>query len=284
MTDERCETNAMDRATFELREPSRGCLPVIVEVPHASVVCDPESMAYSTAPLASVGRDADLYVDELVRDVVDEGASLLVARLSRHVIDLNRDLDDIDAASVEGARGASFPRGLLWRLTSEGFAALAAPVPRAELQRRLALIYHPYHTALDDLVRRRVQRFGLAVVLSMHSMPSSGPSKVLGRRLERSDIVIGTRARTTAAHELIRVVEEHARSYGFSVAHDDPYRGGATTGRLGDPSHGKHAIQVEMARRVYMEESTLSRIDARFNMAMAFCRGLVAKVGVAALG
>src|SRR5689334_35060 len=101
-------------------EPTAGESPLVVEVPHAGLWVDPESMAFTIAPARCIGRDADLYVDELFQDAPAEGASLLVARASRYVIDLNRSEDDYDSEAVEGGGLRPSARGLIWRLTTEG--------------------------------------------------------------------------------------------------------------------------------------------------------------------
>lgn len=260
---------------FDLTEPTVGETPVVVEVPHASVRLDPASMALCLAPVRSVAEDADLYVDELMADAPLEGASLIVSRWSRYVLDLNRDEDDVDERAVEGGTSKSRPWGLMWCETTSGEGALRGPVTRVELSRRLDWIYRPYHTSLDALVRRKKERFGRAVVLSAHSMPGLGVA---------ADVVMGTLRGTTAARGLVDLVEQEARSFGWRVAHDDPYPGGATTRRHGNPRDSTHAIQIEIARHLYMEEGTLSKRADGFSLVRSFCRRLVAKVGAAALG
>jgi N-formylglutamate deformylase len=157
-------------------------------------------------------------------------------------------------------------------------------VPRAELERRLDRFYRPYHQALERVVCRKRSRFGGVVVVSLHSMPSMGKDVGTGQMTARADVVVGTRGQTTASRGLIALVEDHARSFGWSVAHDDPYRGGATTARLGQPSQGVHAVQIELARRLYMDETSLAPKDGSFDIVQSFCGGLVARIGTAALG
>jgi len=269
---------------FDLIEPAHGESAVVVEVPHAGLWMDPEAMAHTVVPVRAVARDADLYADELASEAPAHGATLLVARASRYVVDLNRGAEDYDGLSVQDGVGVGFPRGVVWRLSADGVAVLGAPLPRSELTRRLGLYYEPYHEALDRVVERKRRRFGGAVVLSLHTMPSTGHSVVTGQAVARADVVIGTRGGTTSSPALAALVEEHAQAFGWTVAHDDPYRGGATTGKMGRPREGIHAIQVELARRLYMSEASLARKDAAFPVVRSFCGGLVARIGAAALG
>ena len=127
--------------------------------------------------MRAITRDADLYVDELYADAPSEGATLLVANVSRYVVDLNRADHDFDADAVQGGvRDARMPRGLIWRLTTDGERAVGVPLSRAELEARLEAIYRPYHRALQALVARKRAKFGIAVILPGHSMPSIGRS------------------------------------------------------------------------------------------------------------
>lgn len=257
--------------------------PVLVEVPHAGTYVDPETARLLAAPARVVLQDADLLVDELYEGAPAVGATLLAAKHSRYVVDLNRAEGDIDGASVRGVRGPlRASRGVIWRLTGDGTSALVAPLERAELERRLASVYRPYHEALAALVARKVSRFGHAVVLAAHSMPSVGASS-RGPRAARADVVPGTRGRTSASGHYIDVVDAHARRAGLTVAHDDPYRGGFTTQHYGRPAHHVHVVQVELARRLYMDERTLEP-TAGFDATRRFCRELVAALVAASRG
>lgn len=266
---------------FELIEPKGGETPVVVEIPHAGLSLDAETLAYTIAPARSVARDADLLVDALFEDAPAEGATLLYARASRYVVDLNRSENDIDADAVEGAPRIPWPRGLIWRLTTDGDPILTKRLPAAELERRLELVYRPYHRVLEQLLARKRARFGFAILLCAHSMPSQprrGHAEPAGAR---ADIVPGTRGRTSAAGAVIDVVDKHARGCGYTVRHDDPYKGGFSTGNYGKPAVAVHAVQVEIARRLYMDETAL-RADAQgFRGVREFARTLVARLAFA---
>lgn len=255
----------------------------MVEVPHAGLAVDAASLAHLVAPARSLGRDADLFVDELYADAPGEGATLLVAHVSRYVCDLNRSEDDVDPKAVEGASGRSSPHGLIWRATTENQPALAGPLPRSELDRRVAEIYRPYHDTLSTLLRRKRERFGFAVLLAGHSMPSRGRQGHADPGRPRADVVPGSRGRTTAAEVVVAAPDDLAREHGFSVAHDDPYRGGFTTGHYGRPQDRIHALQVELSRRLYMDETTLQKKSSDFQRTRQYCRLLVARLGRLAL-
>ena len=261
--------------SFVLTEPRAPEVPVIVEVPHAGLEVDAESLATLAAPALAIGRDADLYVDELYADAPDLGATLLTARMSRYVCDLNRSEHDVDRDTVVGATGRPSPHGLIWRSTTDNRAAITRPLSKTELERRLKAYYRPYHDRLDELVRERLARYGFVIVVSGHSMPSRGRDGHDDPGRERADIVPGTRQQTTAAPAVIDAIEKVAARFQFGLAHDEPYRGGHTTVRYGRPAAGIHAIQIELNRRLYMDEQTLVKKTNEFRIMRSFCRAFI---------
>ncbi len=244
-------------APFRLERPSAEETPLLVEIPHAGLHVDAASLAVSCAPLRAVGRDADLLVDQLFQDAPDFGASLLVATHSRFVVDLNRGPGEVDGMAVENGSAQPRPRGLIWRTTTENDPILLRRLSSNEFERRLTTFYRPYHEALQRELDRKRERFGFAIILCAHSMPSTGRRGHIDVGAGRADVVPGSRGRTSAAEGVIDCVDGVSRRLGFSVKHDDPYRGGFSTGHYGRPREGQHAIQIELARRLYMDEDLL---------------------------
>ena len=187
--------------------------------------CPSHLLTQIIAPAYTLARDADLYVDRLYADAPSEGATLLIAQISRLAVDLNRAETDIDEETVEGGPAQPrAPRGLIWRLASDGSRVIARPLAKAELEERLAQIYRPYHQALRTVLDRKVARFGFAVLLAAHSMPGvtrageeglAGASSSSGRSRTgvglRADVVPGSRGRTSANPRFIDLVDAHAQ-------------------------------------------------------------------------
>ncbi len=270
---------AQEGLIFSLVEPEGNETSVLVEVPHAGLaVPDPVRDELIVARETRL-RDSDIYVDALCARAPTRGATLLTAHVSRYVVDLNRAPDDVDHDTVPDhpdPRGVQ-PRGVVWRLTSEGLPALDRPLTYAALSERLARYHAPYHDALSARLEAKRARFGHAILLAAHSMPSV--SRVGGRGARRADIVPGTRGRTTADARVIDLVGAHFRDAGLSVRHDDPYRGGWTTATYGRPDVGWHAIQLEINRALYVDEETCRPKDGDFEAIEALVLELVAKLG-----
>lgn len=262
---------------FRVVAPRGTETPLVVEAPHAGLFLDGEALASLVVPARSVARDADLYVDELVEDAADEGATLLCAHTSRYLVDLNRAETEHDGHAVAGSTGSEAPHGIVWHRGTDGESALRTPLPSRELERRLATYYRPYHAALAQLLADKQKRFGHAILVCAHSMPSNGTG-IGGRVFPRADVVPGTRGRASASSSLIDEVDAVCRSSGLSVRHDDPYRGGFSTAHYGRPDRGVHAIQIELARRLYMNEDALCRIPEGVARMRAFYRELARRL------
>ncbi|HSU41539.1 MAG TPA: N-formylglutamate amidohydrolase [Polyangiaceae bacterium] len=265
----------MSLVTFTFLEPRIDPTAVLVEIPHAGLGLDAEAVATLAAPARALGADADLYVDELYADAPDVGAALIASRLSRYVCDLNRAENDVDPLAVEGGAGRSSPHGFVWRTTTEGRPALLGPITQAEYQRRVERYHRPYHRRIAELLEERRARHGFAILLCAHSMPSRGRDGHDDPGRDRADVVPGTRQRTTAAPAVIDVAERVAERFHFGLAHDEPYRGGHTTVRYGRPAAGIHAIQIELNRKLYMDEPSLAKKPNEVRVVRSFCRALV---------
>lgn len=264
---------------FRVLSPRGNELPVVVEVPHAGLMVDAICLSTLLVSARALARDADLFVDELVPETTEVGATVLVANTSRYFIDLNRRAEEVDRHAVEGGGSLDAPHGLVWHRATDGERALAAPLSSRELDRRIELIYKPYHATLRRILDEKRKRFGQVVLVCAHSMPSVGVSFATGREVVRADVVPGTRGRTSAAAAVIETVDRFARASGFSVKHDDPYRGGYSTQHYGVPAKGVHAVQIEVARRLYMNEATLRRDPDGITRLRRFYRELVLRLG-----
>jgi N-formylglutamate amidohydrolase len=195
------------------------------------------------------------------------------------VCDLNRAEDDLDELTSPVGTKSGSPHGVVWRRTTENRPAIVAPLPGTEIERRLESIYRPYHAALAHLVRDKLNRFGVAVLICGHSMPSFGR---LGER--RADVVPGSQGKSTAGRPVIVACELAASEAGYDLVHDTPYRGGFTTSHYGSPQGGMHALQIELARRLYMDERSLVQDLEKFQVCKNFCSSLVAKMAALSVG
>jgi N-formylglutamate deformylase len=242
---------------YELHEPDVAG-PVVVDVPHAGREVPELAASLLAVDARARDADADLFMDRVGAGAPEAGAPLLIARCSRFVVDLNRAADDVDAEAAEGApAGRSAPRGLIWRMTTDGASVLRRRLRPDELAARVDRIYLPYRRRLSRLVETARVRHGVAVLVDLHSCPSRGKPTHADPGSPRTDVILGWRAGTTCSPWVMDVAEGVFRRAGLATARDVPYRGGDIVAAVGAPELGRHALQVEVSRAVYMDERRL---------------------------
>ena len=157
--------------------------------------------------------------------------------------------------------------GTIPRVVADAREIYASRLTLEEGLRRIDSLYKPYHAALRGLMERAAARFGVAVLIDCHSMPSTGArDPLLSTRGDkrRIDFVIGDRYGASASTGLVDVVEDRLRGRGYHVMRNRPYAGGFITEHYGKPAGGWHALQIEVSRGLYMDESTLQK-NERFD-------------------
>ena len=153
--------------------------------------------------------------------------------------------------------------GTIARVVGESQEIYAGRLSVTDALARIERLYKPYHACLRGLLERAHRRFGIAILVDCHSMPSM-PSAALGAdKRVVTDFVIGDRYGTSSAVEFVEVLERAMRRRAFIVQRNKPYAGGYITEHYGTPQAGIHAIQIEVNRAVYMDEGKLEK-TARF--------------------
>jgi len=265
----------------ELTHPQITPSPVLVEVPHSGLHVPPEVEPEIDTTPSAVLRDSDIYVDQLYQRAPENGATLLVSRVSRYVVDLNRGPEEVDSAAVpRHPRARHIPaRGVVWRARTDGTPLLRAPLTIEQFTQRLSRFYEPYHQTLREVAAQMRKEHGQVMILAAHSMPSTGRRVLGGGAVRRADVVPGTRGRSTADGRIIDLIDSHFREAGLSVKHDDPYRGGWTTSSYGAPKRKQHAVQIELNRALYVDERTSEIKKNDFVQLQRVLDELVGKLG-----
>ena len=270
----------------ELRRPHRRSLPLILTSPHSGAEYPADFVASSRLDPLSLRRSEDSFVDELFAGASGLGAPLLAARFPRAYVDVNREPWELDPAmfaeplpSYVNARSPRVRIGLgtIARVVASGEEIYARKLTFSEAKRRIDRLYYPYHRALQRLIDETVARFGGYLLIDCHSMPSAAGGQGGG-----ADIVLGDCHGAACAPEIIDAARRFLAERGFSVSINSPYAGGFTTGHYGHPQHGRHALQIELNRSLYMDESMFRR-KAGFARLATEMAGLIDVLGAAAL-
>lgn len=231
----------------------------------------------------TIRTSEDAYVDRLFECTPEFGAPLLRAGAPRAYLDLNRAADELDPALIEGARRAGHnPRvasglGVVPRVVANGRAIYRGKLTRLEAERRIDRIWRPYHAKVQSLLSAAHQQFGEAILIDCHSMPHEALEGTARHGGGRPEVVIGDRFGASASVEIVERVEAAFASAGFVVARNTPFAGAYTAQHYGRPSRGQHAVQVEIDRALYMDETKI-RPNANFQHMCSVLRGVIAEL------
>ncbi len=234
--------------------------PFFITIPHAGEFVPAEAFWLKGLPENILFCDSDRYVDVLYKPAIDElKLPSIIANCHRYVVDLNRLPDDVDADSVEDAqlKGGTHPKGYHWAVTTKGNRLINKPLP-ARLHRELT---EKYFTPFHKQVQKQFATFhdlGAKDVyhLDAHSMPSVGEVLHLDPGQLRADIVVSDCKGKSCRKDFLELVCDAYEKAGFGVKVNWPYVGGRITETYGLPHVGQHTVQVEMNRRLYMDETT----------------------------
>lgn len=244
--------------------------PLVVDSPHSW--CDYPADFAPSARREDLLTSWDAFVDELFGSAVGLGATMVRARFPRFYLDVNRARDDVDTGLIEGVwpepanptKRSAVGMGLIRRLALPGIPVYADKLSVEAVQNRIKTCYDPYMAALGDLIEQTHRRFGLVVHLDCHSMKSRGNAMNDDPGCARPDIVVSDRDGATSAPEFTDLVARLFREAGYSVGINDPYKGGELVSRFSDPAAGRHSIQIELNRALYMDEGQFVRKSPGF--------------------
>ncbi len=252
------------RDTIRLDPPRAAPVPIVVASPHSGRLHPAELQRTSALPMHELRRSEDRFVDLLCAAAPACGMPLLAAVRARAWLDLNRSPMALDPAILDEP-----PPGCLMDPDDERLAAGLGVIPRLaegrpihrlplERHRTLARIAHehlPWHRLLARLLARLRDEHGAALLIDCHSMPRFAQARGHAA-LRMPDIVLGDRHGTSAAPHLVEKIAAHFSARGYRVARNRPFAGGHTTERHGRPTTGRHALQIEIARHLYMDETS----------------------------
>ena len=248
---------------YVLHAASAPEVPLVLDSPHSGEHY-PDDFDH-VAPRSIVRLAEDTHVGRLYRRATALGATLVEANFPRAYIDANRSLDDLDPAMLDGSwpvplavsRKTQQGIGLVWRVARGGAPMYGRKLTVDEVQRRIDDWYRPYHAALEAEVDRLHQKFGAVWHINCHSMPAVGDTNADDPGKARADFVLGDRDGTTCGAEFTAFVAATIRAMGYRVAINDPYKGVEIVRRHGRPAERRHSLQIEVNRRLYMDEESL---------------------------
>jgi len=248
--------------------PKEYSTPVVISSPHSGTNYSEEFLAISRLELFDLRRSEDCYVSDLFEFAPEYGVPLVSAVFPRSYIDPNREPYELDPDMFEDALPTYAQTtsdrvkagyGTIARLVANGAEIYRQKLKFEDAQHRIKFYYKPYHDELSKLVLDARKKYGVAVLLDCHSMPSCGGSNDRDQGRRRADIVLGDCYGKSCGKEVIDFADKTLSSLGFRVSRNDPYAGAYTTKHYGKPVKNIHALQIEINRSLYMDELQLER-------------------------
>lgn len=258
---------------YDLTRPSTQRLPIVISVPHAGTEFSDDIRA-ELKPGLLPPDDTDWFVHQLYDFATELGIPMLCARYSRWVVDLNRNPDS-SPLYTDGR----VLTGLCTTTTFLGepiYADEKAEVATAEVDRRKALYFAPYHKALQQLLDATKARFGHVLLWDCHSIRRLVPAIHNG---PFPDLILGSADQTSASPALIGEALQQLGSGPYSLSHNSPFKGGFITRHFGQPDKQQHALQLEMSKDVYMDDQEQHYDQQRASQIRALLRQTLLALG-----
>ncbi|MEM9726197.1 MAG: N-formylglutamate amidohydrolase [Pseudomonadota bacterium] len=267
---------------YSLRRPDRLSSGVVFSSPHSGRAYFSDFIGASRLDLRRLRASEDAYVDRLFATAADFGAPVLSAVAPRAFVDLNRCPDDLDPSLLDGA--AKRPAnarvaaglGVVPRIVAEGVSIYDGKLSLEEAKARIRHWHAPYHARLAQLLSVARRRFGEALLIDCHSMPS-GAVALSHRRGSPVDVVLGDRFGASASKHHINAIEAAFADAGFRVERNAPFAGGYITERFGRPQSGVSAIQIEIDRGLYLDQSRVAP-SVEFDRFIASLRPVIRQI------
>jgi N-formylglutamate deformylase len=244
--------------------PQPFAAPIVFSSPHSGSNYGAGFLAASRLDPLTLRRSEDCFIDEIFAAAPRHGGALIAAEFPRAWCDVNRERWELDPAMFEdilpdwvNSRSPRVAAGLgtIARVVSTGAPIYGGRLRFADAEARIGQCWEPYHAALKGLIAQVQASFGVCLLVDCHSMPAHACAD----RRPVPDIVLGDAYGAACSPWLIRQAEASLTSSGYVVRRNDPYAGGYVTRHYGTPSTGVHALQVEIARPLYMTESTMEK-------------------------
>lgn len=282
-------------AAIEILAPVEQSAPLVFSSPHSGRAYPADFLAASKLDSKAIRRSEDSFVDELFAQAPHNGAPLLKALFPRAFVDPNREPYELDPSMFIEPLPAFVNRrsprvaaglGTIARVVANGAEIYSCKLAFNEVCARIERYYQPYHEALEDLISQTRMAFGSCILIDCHSMPSvGGPMENDAGRRRQVDFILGDAHGRACNRSLTLTVEETLREMGYSVVRNAPYSGGFITRNYGRPETGVHALQIEINRSLYMDETTFERTEGLAKVAenMSILAARLAALELAAL-
>ena len=245
----------------EVFSPPEQTIPFIFNSPHSGNYYPKSFLDASQLDAQNIRQSEDLYVDYLFSDVLKSGATLIRANFPRAYLDVNREPYELDPNMFKnqlpsyinsGSPKVAGGIGTIARIVGKSKEIYNHQLDIDEVLHRIEILYKPYHLTLQKTIERIHNKFGYVVLIDCHSMPTRYWEN---KNIFRPDLILGDRFGSSCPNNLTDSTEKIFHSLDYSVGRNKPFAGGYITEKYGQPELGYFTIQIELSRKLYMNES-----------------------------
>ncbi len=257
-----------NQSAFQILYPDEQTIPFVFASPHSGRRYSTAFIEASRLTPVMLRRSEDSFIDELFSKAPNYGAPLLKATFPRAYVDPNREPFELDPTMFEDqlpdyvntdSVKISAGLGTVARVVINGENIYRKKLKFSEIKRRVESFYFPYHQALQRLIENTRIKFGFCILIDCHSMPSIGGLMDDDSANNRVDIVLGNNHDASCTPHLLSYTNASLKRQGLSICRNKPYSGGYTTCHYGKPDNGVHALQIEINRSLYMNETNIEK-------------------------
>lgn len=234
-------------------EPKGAKVPIILSVPHSGIEFPEELKSHYQAEMTAQPDDTDWFVHDLYNFAPELGITVIHARYSRWVIDLNRDPESKPLYTDGRIITELVPTTDF--LGNEIYVDKKFVPNDEEVERRLENYYRPYHRKIERLLTERREEFGQILLWDAHSIRKFVPTI---RKEAFPDLILGDNDEKSAGKEIIEIALQGLKAGKYGVNHNAPFKGGQITRHFGKPETGVHALQLEITKTNYMNDDELT--------------------------
>lgn len=243
---------------FFIVEPKGEKVPIIVSSPHSGTEFPDELKTHFRPEMMAQPDDTDWFVHELYDFVSELGVTMIHAKYSRWVIDLNRDPESKPLYTDGRIITELVPKTDFF---GNDIYVNSAHVPDGqEIERRKELYYQPYYRKIENLLQENVERFGKVLLWDAHSIRRIVPTI---QSEPFPDLILGDADEKAADASIIEIALGGLEAGKYEVNHNSPFKGGQITRFFGKPEKNVHALQLEMAKDNYMKDDELTFSESR---------------------
>jgi N-formylglutamate deformylase len=245
---------------FNLISATASEIPIVVSVPHCGTIFPDEIKSHYKAELISAPDDTDWFVDQLYDFAPSMGMTMITAVYSRWVIDLNRDRDSKPLYNDGRIITELCPTKTF--LGDPIYVDERTNLEQAEIDTRINLYYDPYHSKIQELIDNLKSKFGKVLLWDCHSIRQVVPTI---QKEKFPDLILGSADQKSADQKLIEIALKNLSSEKYSLNHSHPFKGGTITRTFGKPALNQHALQLEMSKVNYMDDTETKYDQGRAN-------------------